>query len=212
MKRIIILALTILLFSTSYSSAKYVFFSPDEMLDYSQYVLIGEVKELRQDPHREFVLAVETVYKGNIGMARIAIPLPEHDSSIIAPPSVGTRLLVFLKANEFGRLAPVADFNWAAYVNENQVSELYLGAALKDYGEAEFIGVFNRFLSENTGTDVPVPTTVEGEDEEIENPAKDELADESVDRSITSIFMMAGGVLLILLVISAKIKGKTTIY
>jgi hypothetical protein len=207
MKRVFFLALILLILGTSPSAARLIVFTPEEMLDQAQFILIGEVKELRQDPQPEFVLEVETVYKGEIGMALLAVPMPENygispttDKSL-EPPNVATRMLLLLKVNEFGRLAPVADLNWAAYVSEGRVSSLYLGAASQQQEEADYIDAFNLFLSENPGTDVPkLPVD---EDSEVEDTEK------SAGQLTSAIFLMLAGVLLILLVISAKIKSNS---
>lgn len=207
MKRVLSLALILLILGTSPLAAKLIVFAPEEMLEQAQFILIGEVKELRQDPQPEFVLQVETVYKGEIGMALIAVPLQENfgisptNEISIEPPKVAARMLLLLKVNEFGRLAPVGDLNWAAYVSENRVSSLYLGVAAQQYEEADYINAFNLFLSENPGKDVPkLPVD---EDSEVEDTEK------SPGQLTSAIFLMLAGVFLILLVISAKIKSNS---
>lgn len=208
MKRVFFLALILLILGTSPSAARLIVLTPEEILDQAEFIIIGEVQELRQSPQQEFVLEVETVYKGEIGMALIAVPLPESAGNSptinisIEPPNVAARMLLFLKVNEFGRLAPVADLNWAAYISENRVSSLYLGAASQQLEETDYIDVFNQFLSEKSGTDVPkLPVNV---DEEVENTEK------SPGQLTSAIFLMLAGVLLILMVISAKIKSNST--
>ncbi|MBS4030452.1 MAG: hypothetical protein KGZ63_03385 [Clostridiales bacterium] len=204
MKRIFPLALFLLVLWTSSTAARLIVFTAEEMLEQAQFILIGEVKELRQDPQLEFVLEVETVYKGEIGMARISVPLRESFGISpvievsIEPPYVGARMLLLLRVNEFGRLAPVADLNWAAYVSEGRVSELYLGAAAHQQQEADYVNAFNLFLSENPGkvvTKLPVD-----DNGDVVNPEK------SAGQLTSAIFLMLAGVLLILMVVSAKIK------
>lgn len=210
MKRIFLLALFLLILWTSPSAARLIVFTPEEMLNRAQFILIGEVKELRQNPQPEFVLEVETVYKGEFGMAMIAVPLPENSGvspTSAEPPDVAARMLLLLRVNEFGRLAPVADLNWAAYVSEGRVSELYLGAAVQEQGEDEYIDAFNLFLNENAGTDVPkLPLEKEEKDEgeeEVKNTEK------NPSQLTSAIFMMLAGVILIMMVISAKIKSNS---
>lgn len=206
MKRSIFFSLFLLLMWTSHLSAGLIMRSPEEMVRAAQFIVAGEVVEVRSEEEPPaFVVDVDTVYQGEAGATRLAIPMPPSSSRFAGeswkmPPAVGSRLLLFLKVNERGRVGTVADLNWAGILQDDRVTALYLGASYHNWDEKDYIEAYNRFLTEASGQAVPHTGTDAGEEGEKKEQGK------RPGEVNPALFFMTAGVALILLIISAKIK------
>lgn len=177
---------------------------PEEMLARAQIIVAGEVREIRPDREQpEFVLQVDTVYKGSLTSPRLLLPLPvlpgpDTDGRTAGTvPAEGSRLLILLVTDEAGRLVPVADLNWAAFLAEGAATRLFFGASTKEWREEQYIAAFNSYLAE-AGTHRPADA-----DGEPEPPAGRERLP---GRALRALPLLLAGMFVLALVLSRRIR------
>lgn len=175
--------------------------SPEEMVKQAQFILAGQVVELRtQQEHPEFVILVDTVYRGELGGARLTVPLPTQSDRLWKTPELNSRMLFFFTINEQRRLAPAGSLNWAAFLKNGQVERLFMGARFNHWEEAAYIQEYNRFLAETPGIKIPT------------NDAKGETAVPEPSRRPGEVnplwFFSFASIMFILLLVSAQLKKR----
>jgi hypothetical protein len=112
----------------------------------------------------------------------------------------GNRLLLFLRISENGRLEPAADVNWVARVEENMVTELFLGANIHEWNEEMYIEAFNEYLAVNPGDVLPeIP---------VDSETRKTKTDRAAGEVNPAIFFIIAGILLIGLVISTRVQKR----
>jgi hypothetical protein len=203
LKTLLTCLLFFILLWTSPAYARLVVLSPETMIEKSQFIVTGEVIEIRGDrDDPDFVLDVVRVYKGEVGTARLVIPQPGRsgmpgDNTLLAPPAVGTQILLFIVVNEAGRFVPTADLNWMGILEDDRVLSLYMGAAVNEWDEERYLRVYNEYLDENPGRQITPPQKGEEVTEEETRPH---------GMVNPAIFFFMAGVAFLMLVVSAKLK------
>ncbi|MDW7684315.1 MAG: hypothetical protein SCK29_09395 [Bacillota bacterium] len=203
MKKLLPYFFLFLLLGTGSVHARLRVLPPEEMISSSRFIVAGEVKEIRDgQAEPEFVVDVIRVFQGEVGTARLLIPLPQRpgmsgDVAILEPPATGSHVLLFLAVNDLGRLVPPADLNWIGIMQDGRVASLYMGGRTHNWDEQSYIETYNRFLAENPGKEITPPS----EDDEV--PAPEEKQHGIVNPAI---FFFIAGMMFILLIVSAKIK------
>jgi hypothetical protein len=205
MKRIFFLCITLLLFRTSPGFGELTVLPPEEMLARAQIIVAGVALEIRPDREQpEFVLQVDTVYKGSLASPRLLLPLPElpdwdtDGRPAGTVPAEGSRLLLLLVTDEAGRLAPVADLNWAAFMAEGTATRLFFGASTKEWQEEQYIAAFNSYLTE-AGTRRPADANRE--------PEPGAEAEESPPgNALRALPFLLAGIFLLALALSRRIR------
>lgn len=208
MKKTLFILLFLLLAGTGFVHALVVARSPEEMIESAQFILAGEVVDVRKNQEqREFTVRVDTVYKGELGAAMITIPLPPNpqtssSSQWTTPPEKGNRLLFFFTVNELYRFVPAADLNWAAVLRDGKADALFMGAGYNSWTEADYLGMYNRFLAETPGTAIPPAEDGGGEESETaKHPG-------SVSPLV---FFALAGVFFVVLVVTGRRKKRSTL-
>lgn len=193
--------LLLVLFWTGTARGQLLALSPAEMVEGAQFILAGQVIELRkQQANPEFVIRVDTVYRGELGEATLTVPLPPQVGNLWAVPELDSRMLFFFKTNEGRRLAPAGSLNWAAFLKNGQVERLFMGARFNNWAEADYIQEYNRFLAETPGIKTPA-----GNDTEESTAPKPPRRPGEVNPVW---FFAVAGVMFILLLVSAQLKKR----
>lgn len=206
MKQAIWLSAAVLLFWTSVAFGSLSILSPEEMLSQAQIIVAGEVTEIRLDPAQpEFVLQVDTVYKGEQVLDRLVLPLPKmsgpqaaEKTAELAPPK-GARLFLLLMVEEGRRLVPVAGLNWAAYLTGRRVTRLFLGASALEWQEEHYLAAYNRFLAEEPGRRSAGPAAGEPESAAA-------TKQRPPGRALSALPLLLAGFLVLALVLGRKIR------
>ncbi|MCW3488996.1 hypothetical protein [Dethiobacter alkaliphilus] len=176
--------------------------SPTEMVEEAEFILAGGVIEVSNADIPELLVEVDTVYRGDIGAAVLRIPLTSSGQFRQEPeiPQAQERLLMFFSLNEAGQLTPMADLNWAGFLEEERVTRLFMGARYHNWDESQYIAAYNEFLAESEPKKIPSAQTDQGEREQERAPTQrpGEVA--------PSLFLMLAGVAVLLLVFQARIK------
>jgi hypothetical protein len=206
MKQNLLVFLFLLLIGTSPVYAAITALSPEEMISSAQFIVTGEVMEVRNHQEKpEFVVRVDTVYKGELGPTMLTVPLPPQPDNPktapqwMSPPEAGYRLLFFFTVNEMRRLEPVADLNWVAVLKDNKADSLYMGSDFNSWAEKDYLTTYNRFLRETEGIVIPPAEDSEGEDNaEVKRPG-------TVSPWI--FFALAGGFFIVLVITGQRKKN-----
>ncbi|MFW0860586.1 MAG: hypothetical protein AAGT88_00520 [Dethiobacter sp.] len=191
----------LLLFWTGTAIGQMITLSPAKVVEGAQYILAGQVIDIRdQQESPEFVIRVDTVYRGELGSATLTVPLPPQTGKFVAAPELDSRMLLFLTANAELRLTPAGSLNWAAFLKDGQVERLFMGARFNNWAEADYVHEYNRFLAETPGRKI-----VSGGD--TEESAAQELLRWPGEVNPVWFFALAG-VMFILLLGSALLKKR----
>ncbi|MBS4007205.1 MAG: hypothetical protein KGZ45_02090 [Clostridium sp.] len=201
MKRQASFLLFLLLFWTGTATGQLLALSPAEMVESAQFILAGQVIEMRkQQENPEFVIRVDTVYRGELGLATLTVPLPPQADKLLAVPELESRMLFFLAANEGRRLAPAGSLNWAAFLKDGQAERLFMGARFNNWAETDYLQEYNRFLAETPGRKIPL-------DVNAEEGAAGEPARRPGEVNPVWFFALAG-IMFILLLVLALLKKR----
>lgn len=211
LKRLIISFLFFFLFWTGSAHGRLVTHAPEAMIEEAQFIVAGQVIEQRADSEQpEFVVRVDTVYKGELGRADLAIPLPHppgmppQPGIFVEAPELGSRMLFFFIVNEQRRLGPAGELNWAAILNNGQVEDLYLGARYNTWEESDYIQAYNRFLAETPGTIIPAEDD-DGDDQDNNMTGEEGVTKRPGELNPTYFFVFAG-LSFIALVVMSQLK------
>jgi len=152
MKRRYILAALLLFSLASQAFGELTILPPEEMIARAQLIVAGEVQEVRLDQEQPvLVLQVDKVYRGeSLPAPRLVLPLPEMPGSVATDGAAlkGARLLLMLMLDDTGRLVPVADLNWAAFLVEGVATRLFYGASTREWRETDYVAAINGYLVE----------------------------------------------------------------
>lgn len=191
----------LLLFWTGTATGQLLALSPAEMVESAQFILAGQVIEMReQQESPEFVIRVDTVYRGELLLATLTVPLPPQTGKLLAVPELDSRMLFFLTANNGLNLVPAGDLNWAAFLKDGQAERLFMGARFNNWAETDYILEYNRFLAETPGRKVPPPGDTE------ENAAPEPLR--RPGEVNPAWFFALAGIMFVLLLVSALLKRR----
>jgi len=201
MKKQASLLLFLVLFWTGTARGQLLALSPAEMVEGAKFILAGQVIELREQQETpEFVIRVDTVYRGELGRATLTVPLPSQAGDLWAAPELNSRMLFFFTTNEGLRLVPAGDLNWAAFLKNGQVERLFMGARFNNWAEADYIQEYNRFLAETPGIKIPANSDTE-ESAVSETPRR--------PGEVNPVWFFAfAGVMFILLLVASLLKKR----
>ncbi len=205
MKRIFFLCITLLFFRTSPGFAELAILPPEEMLARAQVIVTGKVRELRLEREQPaVVLEVDTVYRGSTASPLLVLPLPvmpgpdaQERTAGTAPPE-GSRLLLLLVHDDTGRLVPVADLNWAAFMDDGTATRLFFGASTKEWRETDYVAAFNGYLAQAGAERSP--------EAEGEAPTPAAPAEKTPVGALRALPLLLAGMFLLALVLSGKIR------